>query len=143
MGAPPAPPYATIYYGIHEDYLLHTYCPELFFYKRFIDDVIGIWVPSSAECWHSFIADLSYGNLTWDVSQLSSQVHFMDLTITLQHQSISTTLFEKELNLYLYIPPHSAHPPGVLHGLVIGNIVRIYNLCSNQNEAHNHILQFY
>ena len=97
MGAPPAPPYATIYYGIHEQELLQTYRNELYFYKRFIDDVIGIWIPSNTERWESFCTDLNYGKLRWEVSTHSSQVNFMDLTISIQSQRITTTLFEKEL----------------------------------------------
>ena len=31
----------------------------------------------------------------------------------------------------------------MLHGLVIGNIVRIYNLCSDRNDSHHRIRQFY
>ena len=34
--------------------------------------------------------------------------------------------------LYLYIPPHSAHPPGVLVGLIMGNTLRIHQLCTKE-----------
>ena len=47
------------------------------------------------------------------------------------------------MNLYLYIPPHSAHPPGVLLGLIYGNISRIYNLCSEDNDKKRLIAAFY
>ena len=53
----------------------------------------------------------------------------MDMrTLTIVNGKIVTGLYEKALNLYLYIPPHSAHPPGVLTGLVLGNAHRIYTL---------------
>ena len=46
MGIPPVPPYATVYYSIHEEKLLlqHTQC--VIFYHWFIDNVIGIWCPN-------------------------------------------------------------------------------------------------
>ena len=40
---PPVPPYATIYYGIHEEKFLPHHAQRVVFYRRFIDDVIGIW----------------------------------------------------------------------------------------------------
>ncbi len=36
--------------------------------------------------------------------------------------------------LHLYIPPHSCHVPGVLSGLVFGNVLRIHQLCSNSKD---------
>ena len=68
---------------------------------------------------------------------------FLDITVTIEHDNIQTTLFEKSLNLYLYIPPHSAHPPGVLAGLVIGNCHRIFTLCSDDNNKYSHLRQFF
>ena len=35
----------------------------------------------------------------------------------------------------MFIPPHSAHAPGVLTGLVLGNCHRIHTLCSNPADV--------
>ena len=65
------------------------------------------------------------------------------MTISIREDRIVTSLYEKSMNLYLYIPPHSAHPPGVLTGLVSGNILRIHSLCSKQDDINLHMKQFY
>eukprot|EP00978_Attheya_sp_CCMP212_P044907 scaffold326613_cov48-Attheya_sp.AAC.1 len=46
---------------------------------------------------------------------------------------INTRSYEKDLNLHLYryIPPGSAHPPGVLWSLIFGRLRQFYNLNSN------------
>ena len=69
--------------------------------------------------------------------------NFLDITITIENGKIETKLFEKLLNLYLYIPPHSAHPPGVLKGLVLGNCYRIYSLCSKKTDVKKNLQAFY
>mmetsp|Transcript_52022 Transcript_52022/g.156125 ORF Transcript_52022/g.156125 Transcript_52022/m.156125 type:complete len:88 (+) Transcript_52022:35-298(+) len=56
----------------------------------------------------------------------------MDLLKIINREKIFTNLYEKALNLHLYIPPHSSHPPGVLSGLVLENSHRIYTLFSDQ-----------
>ena len=67
----------------------------------------------------------------------------MDMTIEIRGDWIVTLLYEKEMNLYLYIPPHSAHPPGVLTGLVSGNILRIHLLCSEQDDINRRMKELY
>ena len=47
------------------------------------------------------------------------------------------------MNLYFYIPPHSAHPLGVLTGLVSCNILRIHSLCSKQDDINRRVKEFY
>ena len=125
MGTPPAPPYATIYYGIHEEKFLPHHAQRVIFYRRFIDDVIGIWCPNNnheqdALEWNAFKDKMnSFPGLTWEFSERAKTVDFMDMTISINDSNkIETTLFEKRLNLHLYIPPHSAHPPGLLPGIV-------------------------
>eukprot|EP00956_Cyclotella_meneghiniana_P000184 scaffold247_cov39-Cyclotella_meneghiniana.AAC.5 len=63
MGTPPAPPYATIFYAIHENEMLKKWSEQVPFYKRFIDDVFGIWLthndPSQDEIlWKEFCDDM-------------------------------------------------------------------------------------
>ena len=67
----------------------------------------------------------------------------MEMTIAIRKDQIITSLYEKSMNLYLYIPPHSAHPPGVLTGLVSCNILRIHSLCSEQDYINRHMKEFY
>ena len=142
MGTPPAPPWATIYYGIHELKFLEKYAANLKLYKRFIDDILGIWLPHhdpliDAQLWAEFQADVQDGGLEWDFSDRGNQVVFMDLTISIVGDHIETTLFEKSLALYQYIPPSSAHPPGLLNGLVIGQVLRFHQLCTSISDVHD------
>ena len=67
----------------------------------------------------------------------------MDITILIREDQIVTSLYEKYMNLYLYIPPHSSHPPGVLTGIVSGNILRIHSICSEQDDINLHKKEFY
>ena len=54
MGAPPAPPWTTIFFGIHEETVLAIFGARLQLYCRFIDDVLGIWLvdpdPAEEDC---------------------------------------------------------------------------------------------
>ena len=134
MGTPPACCYATIYYGVREHTLLQKYKDNLLFYRRYIDDVFGIWVPTnSGFTFNDFTSDLKYHKLRWETNPPSTTVTFLDMVLTIRHNKIETQLYEKMLNLYLYISPFSSHSPGVLSGLIIGNILRIHHLCSNSD----------
>ena len=148
MGTPPACNYATLFFAVHEDRILPSH-PNIICYKRYIDDVCGVWVPSddattNATNWSAFQADMhNYHGIKWEFSSLTPTVNFLDITISIRDGQIATTLYEKALNLYLYISPHSCHPPGVLTGLVLGNCHRIYSLCSSKSDVFKHLRNFY
>eukprot|EP00804_Cyclotella_cryptica_P004476 CCRYP_017640-RD/>CCRYP_017640-RD protein AED:0.13 eAED:0.12 QI:0/-1/0/1/-1/1/1/0/340 len=149
MGIAPAPPWATLYYAIHENRVLPRWNSNVLFYRRFIDDIIGIWTCDLCpECnsalWASFKQDMQqwYG-LEWEFSPLSRTCNYMDLTLTITGRSIHSTLFEKPQNLYLYLPPHSSHPKGPLQSLIFGNILRIHRLCSTTHEIRKHTRAFH
>ena len=148
MGTPPAVVYATLFYAIKEETFLDSY-DSLIFYKRYIDDVFAIWIPNTDKdadttSWSSLQSCMNdYHGLKWTFSPRSRTVDFLDMTVSIRGASLHTTLFEKLLNLYLYIPPHSAHPPGVLSGLVLGNCYRIYSICSDPQDIIHHLRRFY
>jgi peptide-methionine (R)-S-oxide reductase len=79
----------------------------------------------------------SFGKLTWDFTPIKKEVAFMDLTLRVTPQGIQSRLFEKPLNLYLYIPPHLAHAPGFLKGLVFGMTERIFRLTSHWQDKQS------
>ena len=149
MGISPAPPWATIFFALHENTFLTKYNQRLIFYKRFIDDVFGIWLPHPCQhqnqiLWHAFKKHMQeYHGLEWDFTPLSTSCNFMDLTISVTHNHLTTTLFEKQQNLYLYIPPHSSHPTGMIHGLIHGNILCIHRLCTHKLDIQQKTQTFF
>ena len=149
MGAPPAPPWANLYMAISESEFRDDYTDEMPFYRRFIDDVFGIWLYEDTDhnhrAWHEFTSDLNnpYFELEWEVSTLKKQVDYMDLTISIQQGRIHTTLYEKPNSLHIYIPPNSCHPPGLLPGMVHGMIHRTYTLCTNNEDRIARARQFF
>ena len=76
----------------------------------------------------------NFPGLTWEFEDPSDKVNFMNLTITIKNGHISTSLFEKPLNLHLYTPPHSAHPPGLLPGIVHSTLFQIFTLCLDRDD---------
>jgi hypothetical protein len=144
MGVPCACAWATLYFAGFEEDMLEKYSRYLILFRRYIDDGLGIWLwDESPECrtaWMNYKADMqTYGKLRWTFVEPCKTIDFLDLTLTLQRGRISCSLFEKKLNLYLYLPPHSAHPPGVLKGLVTGMIIRIMRLVSDPSERRSDV----
>ena len=43
-GAPPAPPWATIFFVVHEETLLAQFRDKIQLYRRFINNFLGIWL---------------------------------------------------------------------------------------------------
>jgi hypothetical protein len=81
-------------------------------------------------------------DLTWEYSPLSSSVNFLDMVISIKSDHIHTDLFEKSLNLYFYIPPSSCHSSGVINGIILGGVHRIYRLCSDNSDIKKHLINF-
>jgi hypothetical protein len=139
MGTPTACLHATISYGVHErNRILPTYKDFLLLYKRFIDDVFGIWIPHDNGlddlAWSEFKNTMNeWGKLRWIVSDRTTSVDFLDLNLTINNGRILTRTFQKSMNLYLYIPPISAHPTSCFKGLIVGNFLRFRKQNNDEN----------
>jgi hypothetical protein len=139
MGTPTACLHATISYGVHErNRILPTYKDFLLLYKRFIDDVFGIWIPHDNGlddlAWSEFKNTMNeWRKLRWIVSDRTTSVDFLDLNLTINNGRILTRTFQKSMNLYLYIPPISAHPTSCFKGLIVGNFLRFRKQNNDEN----------
>ena len=145
MGTSTAVNYAYLCVGILEiQTLLKKYCAQLLFFKRFIDDVIGVWLPdpNKPDTWERFFDNLnSFGRLRWTCDGLTNELIFMDLRIMLlPNGNLHFTTYQKEMNLYLYIPPGSAHLRSMLRGLVFGRL-RAYALHNTDRADFMHFAE--
>jgi hypothetical protein len=146
MGTPMACSYATITFGQHENSkILPKFNQHLIYYKRYIDDVFGVWKPSTSnnnEAWEQFKMELNnWAGLHWKIEEPSHKTVFLDLNIQLVNSTILTSTYQKGLNLYLYIPPLLAHPPSCLKGLIAGEMHR-YWIQNSPEEFQNILTKF-
>jgi hypothetical protein len=149
MGMSPAPTIANLYMAIYEETHVLKFIPSIILYlRRFIDDGVGIWLhdpnPATDERnWMEFKNCLNASGLNWIFSDRSKEVIFMDLRLTIEGRQIKSSLYAKPMALHLYLPPHSCHAPGVLSGLVFGNVLRIHQLCSNEGDIMKELKLFF
>ena len=128
MGTPPAPAYATLYFRIYKLTFLPQFATSISLYHHYIDNIFRVWFHHSNPteddaAWRCFESTVnSYGNLTWTFTFHSQWTHFMDLMITVSSTGFSTSIYEKPLKLYQYVPPHLSHPPGITKGFITGLI---------------------
>jgi len=138
MGTPVACSYATVSFGQYENsIILPKFNSRSFYCKRYINDIFAIWLPNqdnNAQAWNDFKNTLNnWGSLKWTVEEPTIKTVFLDLNIQLKRSSILTSTYQKTMNLYLYIPPLSAHPPSCFKGLIAGELQRYWV----QNNPHD------
>ena len=94
MGAPPAPPWATIFFGIHKETVIAQFGHKLQLNRCFIDNVLGIWLvnPDPVEYhqqWTSFITLMQdYYGLEWISEERLKKVNYMDMAIAIHEDRI-------------------------------------------------------
>ena len=111
MGEPPAPPWSKIFFVIHKEIVHARFGNKLQLYRRFIDDVLGIWLVITNRVedfrqWTFFVELMQdYYGLEWIFGERSKKVNYTDMTISIPKDRIIMSLYEKSMNLYLYTPP--------------------------------------
>ncbi|CAE7229636.1 unnamed protein product [Symbiodinium sp. CCMP2592] len=106
---------ANIYLSSLDNFLMQSHDIHLQFLRRYIDDILLLWSGSTLEL--SAIANSWHPSLKFDLSG-DGYVHFLDVALHIeQNRSVSWSMYEKPLNLHLYVPANSCHPDSVFHSL--------------------------
>ena len=142
MGTPCACAYATIFFAHFErTHLLPRYKENIILYLRQIDDILLIWKNNvlGPQAYTSFKSDLQKQcKLKWTTEHRGTVTKFLDLTIKIEKTgNIVTKTFQKKMTLFLYIPAHSSHPPGLTKSLIYG-LVGTYWIQNSRKEDFIH-----
>ena len=89
MGTSAAVNYAYLYVGLLEmDSLMDDFKECMPYYRRFIDDGIGVWLlgePGAKIKFDEFFAKLNeWGRLPWTCTGFTDNLQFMDLTVSVR-----------------------------------------------------------
>jgi len=140
---------ANLFVAIYEsEHIVPKIGSYLLLLRRFIDDGFGVWLHDpdpvvNKANWMERQALVNAMGLSWEFTVRCQKVVFMDLTIKIINRRFVNLLYTKLMVLYLYIPPNSSHAPGTLTGLIYGQVLRIYQLCSLSKDINKELTAFY
>ena len=112
--------------------------PKPNLYKRFIDDCVDATSSSKEEldqfitAVNSFHPALKY---TWEISEHS--LAFLDIKISINGNSLSTSVHYKPTNSHNYLLHSSSHPQHVKNAIPFSQFLRLRRLCSNDSDFNN------
>ncbi|KAL9952017.1 hypothetical protein ACROYT_G039216 [Oculina patagonica] len=136
MGTKMGPNYACLFVGYVEQKMFadyHGQKPEL--YKRYIDDVLGASsgtredLESFIEFCSSYHPSLKY---TFEISE--SSIPFLDLSLSISNDRISTSIHYKPTDTHNYLHYSSSHPTQCKNGIPFGQFLRLRRICSNDSD---------
>ena len=145
MGTPMTPNYANLFMDNFEQNLLRDYSqktglsPLVCF--RFIGNIFCIWTSNKNSLDHfiSFTQNYSKSKnmkskIKFEIHLSTNEVHFLDVTVCLNHGKLRTTLFTKPTDSHFYLTTSSCHPSHIVKNIPKGQFIRLRRICSRKLE---------
>ena len=116
---------------------------------RYIDDLLGVALIGGEDGlsnheWSNFKRDMDdFGILTWEVNDPSTTVDYLDVTLKIENGEIISKTYQKPINLYQYITPNSAYPPGRIKGVIHSMVLQYYRQNSHNEDFWDICMLFY
>jgi len=143
MGTKMGPSYACLFMGHFEHRVEREYTGHLpEFYKRYIDDGIGITTMERSELdlfinfVNSFHPSIKF---TSQVSEIS--VNFLVITVTLHRDSLITTAYFKPTDSHSYLLYSSSHPKSCKDSIPFSQLLRLRRLCQSDDDFWDKALE--
>jgi hypothetical protein len=114
-------------------------------YKRFLDDVVGIWTQGETAL-IQFFRDLNtiHRDLKFTYTFSKKSIDFLDITILFdqKNRKLSTDLFRKPTDRQAYLNFYSNHPRHVKNAIPVSVSNRIVKICSSKEFYNKNIAIF-
>ena len=132
-----------IYYAYHEVFtLIPKHGHNLLYFKRYTDDIFGIWTGNLTTDEEAFLEDVnSFGILKWDITETkpSASVIFLAMNLSIENGKIISRTFQKAMSLHLYIPPASEYTLGTIKGTIYGLVLRYFKQNTYQKDFAHYV----
>ena len=130
------PNYACLFVGYVEERIASQYCgfvPQL--HKRYIDVVIEAACCSHVdlENYIHFISNF-HPALQFTHTISDTELSFLDITLCITDDHISTTIYYKDTDTHTYLHHQSSHPSHYKKGLPCSQLLRLRRLCSEDSD---------
>ena len=136
MGTKMGPSYACLFMGHFEHRVEKEYTGRLpEFYKRYIDDGIGVthMERSELDTFINFVDSFHPSiKFTHTISELS--VNFLDITVTLQKNCLLTSAYFKPTDSHSYLLYPSSHPKSCKDSIPFSQLLRLRRLCQSNED---------
>lgn len=133
MGTPMAPTGANLFMGMLEERLLDQSPVPVNreFWKRFIDDILMLWMGSQEEL-DVFIDHMNsfHPTIKFTANSSTDSVPFLDINITLRDGFLRTDLYSKPTDAHAYLHSSSSHPRHTVKNIPYSLFIRLRRLCS-------------
>ena len=135
MGKKYAPSFANIFMHYWEQHALSTTHFTPFFWKRYIDDIFGIWQHSETQL-HNFLQHLNSINphIKVTLTSSSSCIDFLDCTVFKSNNHVATKIYSKPTDSHRLLHFNSFHPRHVFESIVKAQILRFIKLSSHPKD---------
>jgi hypothetical protein len=148
MGISSVPTYANLFLASFEGPMLEELKDIILFYRCFIDDIFSIIIGTMDDVckFRDHFGSLHLNmRIEWTWSRYS--VPFLDVQVLIKcdpasgfhnpHKRLSTNVYQKALNAYLYTPWNSCHSTDPKHACVKGELIHYVQLCSKEADFAN------
>ena len=84
--------------------------------------------------------------IKFEISESTKTINFLDICITLNQQTLSTTVFSKPADAHIYLNPKSCHPEHMIRNIPKSQVLCLRKICSDTSDyikKSNEYLNFF
>jgi len=126
--------FANLFLGQWEKHALSSFEPATTLWVRFQDDIFGLWEHGSPSLL-LFVEHLNSQHPNINVTlQYGTSIDFLDLHVSAQNGVLQYSVFFKDTDSHMLLPPSSHHPSSTFKGLLYGEILRFASHSSTRSD---------